>query len=305
MESGRRFDIRRGDPVRVMLGPWSLWAGEMQEPNYEDGTYTAQGLSRVGEQFLALGSSGSATSSVRFAVNQAILRGWRVTRHASVPDMTLTETGGTDPLNKVAALLDLASDEEGQRWFVNAAAELRFEADPATPTYYLRPGVVRLSPTDGEYASDVYVRYLSTDGDFATATASDPEAAARYGRVEYPFDATSLGRIAPARASRIATNVLGKARGRLGWAAGVEVSSNDLTTVGGKPADLRLVRAGHMVRVHGLFDDARVLSGQTYLDVVLGQVSREAGAGVASLEPVGTEPETFGATLEKSLRGVA
>lgn len=304
MEPGVRYDIRRGDLVRVMLGAWPLWAGEVQEPNYEDGTYTAIGMSRVAEQFIALDASLNVTTGVRPAINNAITRGWDVTLGASVPILNMSESGSANGLSQVSALLDLASDEEGRRWVVGGDRVVQFAPDPLVPSYYLRPGVVRLSPSDGEYASHVFVRYIgSGGGGYETAVAFDAVAASRYGRVEFPFDATPLGPISATRAQKVATGILAKARSRLGWASGVDVSASDLITPGGLPADLRLVRAGQMVRLHGLYEDARVLSGLTYLDVVLGSVSHAAGSGLATLEAVNTQPDTFVAALEKSLRG--
>lgn len=302
MDPGLRSRLPENALVEVMDGPLPLAAGQVFEPpsgvDDEDGTYTAIGLGRVAEGFQALGSTGESTTNIRVAADQAILRGWAVTRTASVPSTSLTNSGLSEELNPLTALFDAAATEEDLTWQVGPNRSLRFFPTPTTPSYVLRPGLVDLAPASADFARTVVVRYVNPDGAKATIFSPAPSGAGSPERAE---DVTALGPINQVRAGRIAAGLLAQVRSP-GWTGSLPVGPGDLTTPGGQDADLRRVRAGTMVRLQGLASDANQLRGRTYLDVVLGETTYDTDTGLATISPINAAADGWIANMAEALQ---
>jgi hypothetical protein len=280
--------LRRGKLVQIKFGAANLWTGVLSEPEHADDGwgFHATGLADQASGYLALTSTGDTTSTPDTAVDQAIVRGLPWTRPTSLSSAPLKDTGdGTDALNYLNELLDVWADTVSKRWGVNADGELYATADPTAPTWHLVPESATFGLADDEYASDIYLRYYGTDFTLATATASDATAAALYGRREFIVDGTSYGPIAAAKATANAQGLLDKGKARLGWTNSLEPTRYQLTTTGGAPASLALVKAQQMVRLHGLTNE----QGQpvAYVDFVIGSTSYDAGENTLSIAPVG------------------
>jgi hypothetical protein len=130
----------------------------------------------------------------------------------------------------------------------------------------------------------------------------------RFGRREYPVDATKLGAINTSDAQNLADGILAKSKGRLAWGNSMTLTSNEILTAGGVPASLPKVREdvgnGCMVRLQGLFDDLLETTGATYLDVILGEAKLVDGAQAIDLSPLGLAPRNLAAVVE-SITGIA
>ncbi|VXC43906.1 hypothetical protein [Nocardioides sp. AX2bis] len=297
MDPGLATRLPENALVEVMDGHFPLAAGQVFEPpsgvDGQDGTYTAIGLSRVAEGFQALNVAGNATTNIHKAVDPAILRGWAVTRASSVPALILTDSELSERLSALSVLLDAAAVEADLTWHVGPDRALRFSPTPTVPDYLLRPGLVDLAPASADFARTVVVRYVNPDGEYASVFAPAPLGA---GAPERPEDVTILGPIPTARAQRIADGLLAQVRSP-GWTGALDVQPGDLTTPGGQDADLRRVRAGQMVRLHGLAADAALLGGRTYLDVVLGATGYDTATGLGTITPINAAASGFIANL--------
>lgn len=278
--------LNRGQIVEVKNGEWNAWAGLLTEPDMDDSwTFHAVGLSALGKDYLCFDGSGNTTSTPDTAVDQAISRGIPWTRPASLSASGFTTGDSTAAINYVGDLLDAWAPASGKRWGVNADRQVYAVADPTVPTYFATPGSARFGLADDDYASDLYIRYVTSGGGYATATVGDPVARTQFGRREYPVDATSNGLMNATQAQAIGNGLLAKGKARLGYTNGAEFTKYELTTPGGQPACLEMVKGGELVRMFGVLNE----QGQPvpYVDWVIGETSYEAGADTIALTPVG------------------
>lgn len=292
----------RGALVELMDGPAIIWTGVVSDVSWREGRVICNGIAYEAARYPALDGSGNASANPATVAAANMTRGWQILAvDSTVPSTAFTATA--EGSNDQTALFDANSDALGQRWYVGADRVLRFAADPAYPTWHIRPKVVDLGTTDDEYASTVFVRYQSSASTYATATRTDLAAQERFGFRGFMHDVTAYGVIATALAEAIGDGILLKGRARLGWTSSIEVTTFELLTTGGVPADLSMVEGGrHAVRVHGIYDDIVDLSGRTYLDVVIGESVYTDGSGVISLAPVGKSAETLEEIAEETAR---
>lgn len=278
--------LRRNRLVEVKSGPANLWAGVLTEPDSDDDwTFTAQGLSRLAWNFLCFDSGGNTSSTPDVVIDQAIARGLPWKRPASLSNAAFAATGSTDDLNYVGDLLDAWATSVGKRWGVNADREVYAVVDPTVPTYHLTPGSGRFGLADDEYASDLYLRYMTSGAAYLTAHVGDAVAADIFGVKERRVDLTGLGVLILSAANANGAGRLAKGAARQGYTNGVEPSRWQLTTPGGQPACLAFVKGGELARMHGVLDE----QGQptNYVDFVIGEAKYEAGADTIALNPVG------------------
>lgn len=277
--------LSRGSLVRIAVGTSAVWRGILTEPDVDaDWTFNAIGLAESSADYECLDGSGNTTSKPDTAIDRAIADGIGWTRPSSLSSSAFGAADTTDGLNRLTDLLDAWADSVGKRWGVNAAGQVYAATDPATPTWFLAPGTDRLGLADDNYASDLYVRYLSSSG-YATAHVFDATARAQFGRREYGMDATSQGLLTPTQAAMIGNSALAKGKARLAFTNGVEVTRNQLTTPGGAPACLAFVKAGDLVRQLGVLNEQGAPVG--YVDWLIGETTYQAGADTISLTPVG------------------
>lgn len=285
----------RGASVELMDGPLRMGQAELSEPDRESWQLVATGICRADEEFPALDASLDATTVADDAVDWAISEGLPWVRNDSLSS-TAYGAATTDGLNILSTLLDAVAESEGKRKWVDADGIVTFRDDPTTPKWHLTPGVAVLGTADDEYASRVYLRYETGSATFATVVAIDAAAEARWGRKFYPVDATARGVMTTLRAQNTADAILAGGKARLAWTTGIEASPFELTTAGGVPADLAVVRAGDMLRLHGMFDD---LTGRHYTDIVLAEVTYKPGDNVIQLSPMGLAARTMQSVVEK------
>jgi hypothetical protein len=306
--------LRRGTLVELMDGSYRVGCPLiMSEPAVGSGledpwTFVATGIGREVEgdnSYYSQRISDSETTAVPSeAVDFAIAEGWRVTgRLSSVPTSAIGGTAITDELMSVGSLLNAAGDSTSKRWGVGGDNYVFLTADPTTPTYHVTPGAVALGTTDEDWASTVKVRYTdSTTGKFTTVTAVNTQTNTRFGKRTYGVNLTGQAAMSAATAQGFADGILANYKGRLGWTNGFTVTSNQITNAGGVPADLSIlaedVSKGCMARIHGIWSDLLEFTGQTWLDVVIGQAKLVDGGTTIQLDPLGVAPRDLAAVVE-------
>lgn len=262
--------------------------------------FTAEGIGRLVEgqsSFYAFDGSGTSTTTASVAVDQAIARGlpW-AGRDTSVPTTALGTPG--EPVT-VGALLSTVADSLGTHWGVFDDNKVAYRSNPSTPSWQLAPPVPELGTADDSYATVVYVRYTnSTGGANATVFSATSAEEDVTGRQEHLVDLTNdrgYPSMSTATAQGYADGIYAQARRRLAFTQRLSVTSNQLLTIGGQPADLSQVRAGEMVRANGVRD--RLLA-TTYLDFVIGETRYSAGAQSLDIAPAGLAARDLAAITE-------
>lgn len=277
--------MRAGALVEVLIGPAVVWSGIMAQPDIsgEGWSFTAIGLSdEFRSAYLCLDSGGNTTSIPDVAVDQAIADGFPGTRPVSLSNVAFASTTQTDALNYVGDLLDEWATSVSKRWRVNADRTVTAAADPTTPTWFMSPGSTRIGLADDNYASNLYGRYKSGVGTYATVTAVDTSAAAKRRRA-VPVDLTNLGVTTAPKATAVLTGMLAKGKARYAWTDAANPTRLQLTTPGGQPACLAFVKAGDMVRTFGVINEQGV--PLPYFDWIIGKTDYEDGADTIQLAP--------------------
>lgn len=315
--------LRGGTLVELMKGERRVGSPLiLTEPSVGTGLdnpwgFTAIGIGREVEgdsSFFALDASGNTTTIGTTAVDNAITRpsstvGWRIAgRDATIPASGPSASATSDGLQTVGNLLGLIADETaGKRWGVGQDNLVRLMSDPTTPTYHVTPGSAALGTADDDYATLVLFRYLdNVTHTFATrfspALGSPSATELRFGHREFAVDRTDLGEIPAATAQAFADGILAKSKGRLAWTNGLTLTSNEILTSGGVPASLSKVAEdvgeGCMVRLHGIFDDLLETTGQTWLDVIIGEAKYADGAPTIDLNPLGLAARNLATVIE-------
>lgn len=273
--------LRRGRIIEIDIDGGPVWNGFLAEPAAgEDGwTLRAEGAATVLGRRLALDTGGNTTATPNTAIDRVGLP-WK--RPVSLSATPLGGGDNTAQLNTVGDLLDAWAESQGKRWGVDLEWSVFAAADPPTPTLHMTPGAGTVGLADDDYASHIYLRYIdSTTFLPATATASDSTAAADYGTEEEVLDATEAGVFSSASASAMAANVLAAGKPRLAWTGAVSPSSRQLTR-GGVASFLPSIRAGVMVRLHGIPDPR---TGELHVDFVVGKAVYSSGSDSIDLTP--------------------
>ena len=280
--------LRNGALVELFDGGQRVGMAKLAEPGRtETGrSFTALGVYREAEKFLCFDSSGTTSTIPNEAVDQAALRGCILTRGESLTDNAIVTGSVTEGLNYLADLLDAYAVETSQYWRVDGNGKIFAEPPPITPTWQLIPGVVDPQPASDGWATRLFGRY-QTSGTLHTATAADAAAEARWGgRREQGIDLTALGSIDSTRAGNRLAGLLARGKAKLSIADRLEVNRYQLQTMGGQPADLSMVRAGQVVRIHGLAAYSQWLDGNPWMDMPLGEVTWVDGADTITLAPI-------------------
>lgn len=289
----RHPSFHGGALVELFDGGFRIGQALMREPDSTSGQFSAEGLYRQAESFVALNGSGAATSNINVALDQAAADGSLLTRNGSISgsSFTATETGVNSIAKLLSAYVQEQSETQQHRWKVDADGVVSVVTDPTVPTLHLAPDLFDLGTTTTGYASTVVGRFDLGSG-FVTRKLTDTAARDAFGAVQVPEDFTSLGVVTAAKADRILAGYL-RDRSRPRFTNAIQVTSQQLTTAGGEPVDLSTVRAGQMVRAGGYYDDIRVLNGSTYLDWIIGRTSYEDGSDVITLTPLDIDPSSF------------
>lgn len=290
--------LRRGRVVEVMLGPIPIWAGLLAQPEYagddEGWSFHADGHHVSASGFACLTSGGATTSTPDTAIDTAIADGIGWTRPVSISSASFADQDETASINKLSDLLDAYALSASQRWGVDPYGRVYIAADPTEPDYILVPGAVtRYGLADDEYASGIVLSYLSSTTFLpAVVKVSDQAAADRWGPRWHPVDATEYGPMTLSQATDVANGLIADGAPRLGWTDTVEPSRWQLLGAkSGNPACRPLVRAGQMVRVHGVRDDQGGIL--PYVDWVIGSTRYDALTDDLSIAPVGLVTRTL------------
>lgn len=305
-----RRTFRPGALVEVDYGGLRLACGLLTEPS-RGAPLVAEGLFRKGEDFTALvNNTGEVAPGVNSAVNDAIVRGmpWI---HAGAGDPTgdlapqptvsdVPKLDLTQP-HSVAQYLDASAQQRGQLWWVDANRVVRMTAWPTVATYHLRSGIDGLGISRDGYASTLIARYNDVGtGTYRTATAHDEAATERWGYVERTLTAP-LAEGAPitaAAATALLEGLLLQGQSQIGWTKPITVEFGDVVTAHDKPVDINRLRAGEVLKVHGLEHDAADLDGGTTAHLPYAR-TRHQGTTV-QIEPLG-----LSSPMNDALAGVA
>lgn len=293
----------RGKVIEVRLGSVNVWQGRLDEPEQTDDgwSFHAAGLHAASRGYLCLTAAGVTTSTPDVAIDRAIADGLPWVRPASLSNVPFADAGsdGTDALNKLGDLLDTWATSVSKRWGVDPDRNVYAAADPTTaapgPTWHMTPGSGSFGYADEDYASHVYLRYYDTTYNLATATASDATAAAVLGRVEVGVDGREYGAITAAKAGAYVQGLMDKGAARMAWTNSLSPSRWQLTTPGGAPACLPMVKAQQLVRLHGLTD----VQGQPvpFVDFVIGRTVYDVVNDALTIEPTQLAPRSLADVL--------
>lgn len=292
--------LHAGATVEIFDGGVRVWKGILQEPGL-DGSMSARGLWTEGKDALALNGSGASTTYVSDAVDAAKTRGALTWGSHSLPFVPVDSDN--KGIFSVAGLLDEWAAKDGKRWGLDPNGNVLAYADPTTPSWHVPHAAAGrgLTPADDDFATDLYGVYLVAGEERAIVTVGDSAARTAYGRrVERTVDLTNLGPMSAAQATATLQNTLNLSAARLRFADGLDLQHGQITTPGGAPAPLSQVRAGQVVRLHGVKDPRGVNGIVNYTDVLIGKSAFDTSTQTLSIAPVDAAPRGFGDALETS-----
>lgn len=286
----RPSPLFHGAKVEICLGPVRRWYGEVTETDWNGDSFTATGISQRAYDFPAINGSGQTSTTPDTIIDTAITLGWNVTRSATFGAVPLVNGDTTEDINYVGPILTEFAAYYGARWGVWGDGAVRAYYPPTQYDYLLAPGAIELGETVEDTFTAVTLRYLdSTSGVLATVGAGTSGPGVRF-HIENVAD---KGPMSAGTATAIAQNLVAAGSSSQGWSNGAEVSSAQLLTPGGVPAELAAVTAGQMIRAVVIGDQ-----GQGYRDLVIGEAKYAAGADVISLAPVGTVATSLSDVIE-------
>lgn len=274
--------------VQVMVGPVAVATGLMGDPDRTTWECVAHGLAADAKNYLALDGGGNVTRNLATAITQAQVAGWRASNPADIAGTVAGDLDGS-PIT-LATLLDQRAEELGRRWGVSGRRALYVREDPTVPTWLAAPDAAAFGTTSEGQVGMVKGRYLdSGTSTYQTVTVGS-------GKPQVADDLTAQGAMTAAQASAILSGMATRRRGRH-WINGVNLTGDQLQTMGGTPAFLASVRAGQMMRSFGLANEAEGLA----LDTVIGKTRYTAGEKTIYVEPVNTAPRTAAAVWAKQI----
>lgn len=228
--------LRLDSLVEMRAGSVLLGVGYIAETP-RGNSVTVNGLRRLGENFLAVDSTGVPTTNIRTAVTEAIVNGLRWRNPGDLPNSALSALSEEMVrYNTLSALLNKYCAITGQLWWIDRRGYLRIGSYPTTPKWMLAPSLPSMESADEDFASAVFVRRvdgLNADGEpnaWGGASATDPTA---------PFirqtsmDLEQLGYLDAPTATAHAQAILDANRARSGFTEGVSVIRGQLQTLGG------------------------------------------------------------------------
>ena len=155
--------------------------------------------------------------------------------------------------------------------------------DPSGPTLLAAPGSTMFSPANENAPKRLAGRYF--DG------TSNLTALAGSGAPEQDVDLTDRGTLSLAAAEAVLAGMLSRS-GATGWVGSATLHREQLTTIGGQPANLASDLTGQMLRAHGVAEG--FVAGAPWQDVVVGKTTYTAGDDSITIEPVNSAPRTLG-----------
>jgi hypothetical protein len=267
----------QGAPVEVLVGSRPICSGYLSDLGWDDGTFSASGAAREGEEALCFAADGTTSSTPDVVIDAAIARGvisW--SRPASLSNVALTTGDDTEQQNYITDLLDAWSTTAGKRWAVNADRQVYAATDPTTPAYYIAYGAAEFGVAD-----DALVGTLS--GGWFDVNGTPHITRVGSGRPEVAVNMENLGPIDSTTATTVLNRILAKTGARLAFTSAVTVDQSTVTSPGGVHPELWQLRAGLLYRMVGLRDPR---SGLPYTDVLMGESVWDVDAATVQLTPV-------------------
>lgn len=286
--------LRVGARAEVHQGAGSTWVGRVSEIG-RDGKIVATGLWRQGEQVLAVDGSGVATFDPDVAVDAAIAAGQVWWRRVGTLGDPITPDDPDKPIY-LTALLDACMGDTGDVWRVGGHGNISRESRPTVPSWHVAPGMWQLTPADDGFITVVRVYYLAGIGDPQMVHAFNQRDLDLFGwREGEIIDLISEGVMSGATAEARAREILDALGPRMAFTESLTLRPGELTSIGGHPSGLSSLRAGHMVRIAGVWDGTRPGAPLASVQEVIGQ-SRHTDTTV-TISAQGQPARTLAAVL--------
>jgi hypothetical protein len=267
----------QGAPVEVPVGSRPVFAGYLSGLGWDDGTFSASGAAREGEETLCFAADGTTSSTPDVVLDAAISRGvlsW--SRPAALSNVALAAGDDTAELNYVTDLLDAWSTTAGQRWAVNPDRQVYAATDPTTPAYYIAYGAAELGVADDALVGRLTGGWFDVNGDPHFTSVGT-------GRPEVAVNMANLGPIDSTTATNVLNAILAKTGARLAFTSTITVDQSMVTTPGGVHPKLWQLRSGLLYRMVGLRDPR---NGLPYTDVLMGESVWDVDAATVQLTPI-------------------
>ena len=274
-----------------------IWAGVMDEPSDQSGSYSASGLAAEGYRYPALNGSGLPTTKPNTAIDEAVVKGlpWDRVDTFSTADLS-SDLQGEHP--DVGTLLDAWTASQNEQWKVDERGYVTHYAKPSSPTWVLAPGFT-LGTEASEYVSHLAGIRLgpltvttpsgsaSTRRPVAVPEVGSTDAANKWGYRADVIDLTELGVLSETDAQNILDGMRRRGRHRFGWTGSLLVRPGQLFGPHGAPARLSQVRGGDVVRMPRFWDDSQEYANHLYADIWVDRVILRPGDDTVELQPVG------------------
>lgn len=272
--------LRKGARYEIFAGMSPLYTGWVTEYDRRSGVLHAAGLASQLYRFLALEEGDVPTRDIGNAVSTAKFRGWMGSNPYGIDGIVDGDSTG-NPIT-VGALLDAFCEQTGQRWGCDQRGNLYLWTPPTQADWIVSPGGAAFGETNEDSPTFLAGRYETTLGANATAYAGTVG-------LEGDVDLTDRGPLTEAEAEGILAGMLERKSGT-SFVNSVDLTSEQITTLGGSPAFLPTVRAGQFMRSFGV---GHISSGAFSLDSFIGKTSYTAGASTINVEPLNTAPRKF------------
>lgn len=286
--------LRGGMYAQIMDSGIPIGVGTVVEPS-TDGLVTIVGAWNDAKTATTLDAVGAPTGNPSSAVDAAQARG-EIRFGRADDSLALGDWAEPSTTLMLADLLDDSAMSVAKTPWVDGYGVVRFEADPTKPRWTVPHAVAGrgLAPAEDSFYTHLVGRYMTlTPGVMDTELVGDDDAAIAMGRRRVGHvDLEPLGPIDKPRAHAEMMGIFALAGARMGWAEGMTLSTGQITSPGGEPAPLSLLRSRQMIRLEGVIDTSRPSRLEANLEVVMGQVKYTDGADVVSWSPVQKAPRS-------------
>jgi len=278
--------LREGAHMEVLLGSYPVFSGTVDSVDRDAWAIHAKGLKMHAATCGSLDGAYQTTTIADDAIvagyNRGMLPYWILA--GSISSTTYGSVDVTDGPNYLSTILDGVASKAGKWWTVWADNIIRLESVPTVPTYHMVPKSIDLPVSYDEYSSDVVLRFFDSTTHVGATNAGSLASAKAVFPKEVFVDATQLGEISNAEAAALVAGIFAQGQALPGYEASVEVSRWKLLNDNLGPVDLRRVRAGEMVRLHGVSND---LTHEGHHDFTIGRANASPGGQTLQLDPMG------------------
>jgi hypothetical protein len=264
--------------LEIFYGTSRVWLGRIADWDRDAGRVIGRGIHTDAYQIPAIDGSGNTTRDFGIALPVAISNGWLANNFDLVSGSA--DGDSTDPM-MIGDLLDLIAEQTGKRWGQRPNTGIYLNSDPTEPRWLAMPEASVFGATNEDRPTHLVGRFFDGTNNVTTTRGSGSPMRAMF------VDLTERNTITLAQANAILDANLARMGSRNGWVNGTTLHREQLTTVGGVPAALEAVRAGHMVRALGVGYEGY---GSSSPDVVIGKTRYTAGEDTIYVEPVNTAP---------------